>query len=123
MIDTLIRRIAQSAVVVLAMSLLAFVGIHLVGDPVYLLVDPAATAAEMDAARQSLGLDRPIHEQYLRFLGGALSGDLGRSFVFNQPALGLILGDLIHHTIRQNRFVEPTFWNGLRIRAAFDQQP
>ena len=91
MIDTLLRRIAQSVVVVLAMSLLAFVGIHLVGDPVYLLVDPAATTAEMDAARQSLGLDRPIHEQYLRFLSSALSGDLGRSFVFNQPALGLIL--------------------------------
>ena len=91
MIDTLIRRIGQSAVVVLAMSLLAFVGIHLVGDPVYLLVDPAASAAEIQAARQSLGLDRPIHEQYLRFLGSALTGDLGRSFVFNQPALGLIL--------------------------------
>jgi peptide/nickel transport system permease protein len=90
-IDTLLRRIAQSAVVVLAMSLLAFVGIHLVGDPVYLLVDPAATAAELEAARQSLGLDRPIHQQYFSFLGSALSGDLGRSFVFNQPALGLIL--------------------------------
>ena len=91
MIDTLLRRIAQSAVVVLAMSLLAFVGIHLVGDPVYLLVDPAATAAELEAARQSLGLDRPIHQQYFSFLARALSGDLGRSFVFNQPALGLIL--------------------------------
>jgi peptide/nickel transport system permease protein len=90
-IDTLLRRIAQSAVVVLAMSLLAFVGIHLVGDPVYLLVDPAASAAEMDAARQSLGLDRPIHQQYFSFLSSALSGDLGRSFVFNQPALRLIL--------------------------------
>jgi len=90
-IDTLLRRIAQSAVVVLAMSLLAFAGIHLVGDPVYLLVDPAATAAELEAARQSLGLDRPIHQQYLSFLSSALSGDLGRSFVFNQPALGLIL--------------------------------
>jgi peptide/nickel transport system permease protein len=90
-IDTLLRRIAQSVVVLLAMSLLAFVGIHLVGDPVYLLVDPAAAPAELEAARQSLGLDRPIHQQYLGFLGSALSGDLGRSFVFNQPALGLIL--------------------------------
>jgi peptide/nickel transport system permease protein len=90
-IDTLLWRIAQSAVVVLAMSLLAFVGIHLVGDPVYLLVDPAASASELEAARQSLGLDRPIHQQYLGFLSNALSGDLGRSFVFNQPALGLIL--------------------------------
>jgi peptide/nickel transport system permease protein len=90
-IDTLLRRIAQSVVVLLAMSLLAFVGIHLVGDPVYLLVDPAASPAELEAARQSLGLDRPIHQQYLQFLGSALSGDLGRSFVFNQPALGLIL--------------------------------
>ena len=76
MIDTLLRRIAQSAVVVLAMSLLAFVGIHLVGDPVYLLVDPAATAAELEAARQSLGLDRPIHQQYFSFLASALSGRL-----------------------------------------------
>ena len=91
MFDTLLRRIAQSVVVVLAMSVLAFIGIHVVGDPVYLLVDPAAGPAELEAARQALGLDRPLHQQYVSFLTNALAGDLGRSFAFNQPALGLIL--------------------------------
>jgi peptide/nickel transport system permease protein len=90
-LETIFRRLAQSAIVVLLMSVLAFIGIHLIGDPVYLLVDPAATAQEMAQARQSLGLDRPVHAQYLTFLSNALHGDMGKSFVFNQPALRLIV--------------------------------
>ena len=38
-----------------------------------------------------LGLDRPVHEQYGYFVLGALKGDLGRSFVFGEPALRLIV--------------------------------
>lgn len=87
----MLRRIGQSAVIVLAISLISFVGIHLIGDPLTLLVDPAATQQDLEEARQHLGLDRPVLEQYVTFLMNALTGDLGRSFAFNQPALGLIL--------------------------------
>ena len=85
------RRVLQSAIVVLVMSLVVFVGVHLVGDPVHILISDEMTQAEIDAFIHKLGLDRPVHEQYLHFLANALRGDLGNSFVFGEPALKLIL--------------------------------
>ena len=86
-----IRRILQSVVVVLVMSLVVFVGVHLVGDPVHILISDDMTQADIDRFIQKLGLDRPVHEQYFHFLGNALRGDLGNSFVYGEPALKLIL--------------------------------
>ena len=86
-----IRRILQSLVVVLVMSLVVFVGVHLVGDPVHILISDDMTQAEIDAFIQRLGLDRPVYEQYFHFLANAARGDLGNSFVFGEPALKLIL--------------------------------
>jgi peptide/nickel transport system permease protein len=73
------------------MSLVVFVGVHLVGDPVHILISDEMTQAEIDAFIHKLGLDRPVYEQYFHFLGNALRGDLGNSFVFGEPALKLIL--------------------------------
>lgn len=87
----LIRRLMQSAVVVFIMSLVVFFGVNVVGDPVDMLVSSDATQEEIDAVIKSFGLDRPIWEQYWRFLVGAASGDLGKSFVHGTPALPLIL--------------------------------
>jgi peptide/nickel transport system permease protein len=87
----IIRRTLQSALVVLVMSLVVFVGVHLVGDPVHILISDEMTQAEIDRFIQKLGLDRPVHEQYLHFLGNAARGDLGNSFVHGEPALKLIL--------------------------------
>jgi peptide/nickel transport system permease protein len=86
-----IRRILQSLVVVLVMSLVVFVGVHLVGDPVHILISDDMTQAEIDAFIRKLGLDRPVYEQYFHFLANAARGDLGNSFVFGEPALKLIL--------------------------------
>jgi peptide/nickel transport system permease protein len=86
-----LRRVLQSAIVVLVMSLVVFVGVHLVGDPVHILISDEMTQAEIDAFIRKLGLDRPVHEQYFHFLANALRGDLGNSFVFGEPALKLIL--------------------------------
>lgn len=87
----IIRRLMQSALVVVVMSLIVFFGVHVVGDPVYLLINPQADQKEIEATIRALGLDRPIWEQYLHFVGGALKGDLGKSFVFGEPALKVIL--------------------------------
>lgn len=87
----LLRRLIQAAGVVLAMSLLVFLGVYAIGDPVEILISPDADQIERERAIRSLGLDLPLWEQYLVFLGKALQGDLGRSFVFNEPALRLIL--------------------------------
>jgi peptide/nickel transport system permease protein len=86
-----IRRILQSVIVVLVMSLVVFVGVHLVGDPVHILISDDMTQAEIDAFIRKLGLDRPVYEQYFHFLANAARGDLGNSFVFGEPALKLIL--------------------------------
>jgi peptide/nickel transport system permease protein len=87
----LIRRLMQSVVVVLVMSLVVFLGVNVVGDPIDMLISPDATQAEIEAVVRSFGLDRPIWEQYWRFLTGALSGDLGKSFIHGTSALPLIL--------------------------------
>ena len=86
-----IRRVFQSLVVVLVMSLVVFVGVHLVGDPVHILISDDMTQIEIERFIQKLGLDRPVHEQYFHFLANAARGDLGNSFVFGEPALKLIL--------------------------------
>ncbi len=90
MFDMLAKRALQSVLVLFIMSVLAFVGINLVGDPIYLLVPPDAPQAEIARAAQQLGLDLPVWQQYGRFLNNALNGDLGNSFIFNRPALHLI---------------------------------
>jgi len=86
-----IRRILQSAVVVLVMSLVVFVGVNVVGDPVHILISDDMTQAEIERFIRQLGLDRPVHEQYFHFLANAARGDLGNSFVHGEPALKLIL--------------------------------
>ena len=88
---TVLRRLLQSVFVVLAMSVVVFFGINLAGDPVYMFVAPDAPQAEVQRVIEQFGFDRPIYEQYWRFLTGALEGDLGRSFVFGQSALQVIL--------------------------------
>jgi peptide/nickel transport system permease protein len=85
-----LRRLLQSLLTLFAMSLLVFAGVYAIGNPVDMLVSPQADQAEIARATAALGLDQPLWRQYWHFLGGALSGDLGKSFVSNVPALGLI---------------------------------
>ena len=87
----IIRRLLQSLVVVLVMSLLVFVGVNIVGDPVDMLVNPEADQAEIDRVIRDFGLDKSLPEQYGRFLLNAIQGDLGKSFIFGTPALKLII--------------------------------
>lgn len=94
MLAEILRRLAQAALVMVAMSVVVFLGVYAIGNPVELLVSPQADEAEKLRATAALGLDQPLWAQYLTFLRGALSGDLGRSFVFGIPALELILTKL-----------------------------
>ena len=91
MTSYLLSRTLQTVLTLFVMSVLVFVGVYMVGNPVDLLLSTTATPAERLQVIQSFGLDRPVWEQYWTFLTHALSGDLGNSFVFNQPALTLIL--------------------------------
>ena len=67
------------------MSLVVFVGVHLVGDPVHILISDDMTQEEIDRFIQRLGLDRPAARAVLHFLGNAARGDLGNSFVHGEP--------------------------------------
>jgi len=91
MVAYALRRLGQSLLVLLAMSVLVFVGVYAIGNPVELLINPQADAIERARATAALGLDKPLVEQFLVFLRGAVHGDLGRSFVFNIPAIQLVL--------------------------------
>lgn len=86
-----IRRLMQSVVVVLIMSVIVFFGVNVVGDPVDMLINPEADQEDIENAIRALGLDKPVGEQYLYFLKNAFSGNLGRSFIFGEPALQLIV--------------------------------
>ncbi|XDZ62288.1 ABC transporter permease [Alphaproteobacteria bacterium LSUCC0226] len=87
----ILRRSLQSVFVLFVMSLLVFIGVNLVGNPVDMLINPEADQAEIERVIRDLGLDRPITEQYWYFLVNAFQGDLGKSFVFGEPALKLII--------------------------------
>lgn len=84
----------QSAGVILVMTLIVFIGVNVIGNPVDILISPDATAAERAQITQSLGLDKSLWQQYLFFLREAAHGNFGNSFAFNQPALQLILSRL-----------------------------
>lgn len=90
----LLRRLSQSIIVLMVMSLIVFLGVYAIGNPIELLVNPQADEVERTRATIALGLDKPIYAQYLTFLKGAVTGDLGKSFVFGTPALALIASKL-----------------------------
>ncbi len=83
--------------VLLALSVVTFALARLApGDPARALavdrIGAAATAADIEAVRAELGLDGPVAEQYLRFLGNALTGDLGESYRTGQPVTAELAG-------------------------------
>ncbi|WP_038367110.1 ABC transporter permease [Bosea sp. UNC402CLCol] len=87
----LLRRLLQAIFVVIAMTVIVFIGISVIGDPVETLISQDADQGERLRTIAAFGLDRPLWVQYLSFLNGAIHGDLGRSFVYNEPALQVIL--------------------------------
>ena len=87
----LVKRVLQAILIVLLMTVIVFIGLHAIGNPIDILMGPDADQGDRAAIIARLGLDQPIWIQYLRFLISALQGDLGNSFVYNQPALELVL--------------------------------
>jgi peptide/nickel transport system permease protein len=86
-----VKRIAQSVVLVFLMSIIVFVGMYVIGDPVAVLAGEHFTETDRAALRTALGLDQPLPVQYLNFLARAAVGDFGTSYVYGRPVLELIL--------------------------------
>ena len=88
----ILRRLLVTVPVLLGVSVLAFAIMHVVpGDPVRLIAGPDAPEDVVQQLRVELGLERPLHVQYLSFLTRALRGDLGRSLRSRAPVLDEIL--------------------------------
>jgi peptide/nickel transport system permease protein len=82
------RRLVQLVPVLLGVSVLVFLGMHLVpGDVAQLLVGEKGTEADLARIRHQLGLDQPLYVQYGRFLAGAVRGDFGTSIRTRQPVI------------------------------------
>jgi peptide/nickel transport system permease protein len=78
-------------VVLWVVSVVVFIMMSFTGDPTFMMVPLEATEEEIAQARALLGLDKPYIVQYGIFLQNVLRGDFGRSFVFRQPAMRLIM--------------------------------
>lgn len=88
----LLRRLLQAIPILFLVATLVFSLIHLIpGDPVEILLGDSAQEADVEAMRHRLGLDRPLGEQYVSFLGGLLRGDLGSSVTSGRPVTEVIL--------------------------------
>jgi peptide/nickel transport system permease protein len=94
-ITYIVRRIAQSIIVLLGISLIVFIALHLTGDPAAAMLRGGnPTRADILAMRHQLGLEQPLPVQYLTYLGRALHGDFGTSYYYQTSALQLVLQHL-----------------------------
>ena len=91
MIAYIARRVGQSFITVLLVTLIIFLIVRLVGDPTHLMLPPEATEADRDLLRHEMGLDKPVIVQYGVYLMELLRGHLGMSYRFAQPAGAVVL--------------------------------
>ena len=85
------RQLVQLVVVIIGISLLAFSILHVIGDPVLLLLPQNAGKEEYERYHKILGLDQPVYIQYWKFVSRAVVGDFGKSWYTSTPAFSLVL--------------------------------
>ncbi len=91
MLRYVIKRLGQTVVVLVGVTLFVFIILRLTGDPVSFMLEPGAGAEAEARLRAALGLDKPLPVQYWLFLKNAIRLDFGDSYYYNQPAMSLIL--------------------------------
>jgi peptide/nickel transport system permease protein len=87
----LVRQLVQFVVVILGISILVFSILHIIGDPVTLLLPQNAGKEEYARYKHLMGLDRPVWVQYWKFATSAIHGDFGKSWYGNAPAFRLVI--------------------------------
>ena len=91
MLKYTLKRFGQMIVVMVAVTIIVFFMSNYMGDPVAALIDlEHATAAQVEATREALGLNLPIHIQFINFVRDVLHGDFGDSYVYREPVMKLI---------------------------------
>ncbi|MDD9709787.1 ABC transporter permease [Seohaeicola sp. SP36] len=94
MFGYLITRFAQAIVVVFAMSVIVFVGVYAIGNPIDVMIDPGATQEIRERLIIQYGFDQPLWRQYFTFVSNVAAGDLGTSMVYNIPVTNLVFSRL-----------------------------
>ena len=94
MLGFLIQRLLQAITVMLVISAMVFAGVYAVGNPIDVLIAPDVTQQIREQTIRAYGLDQPLWKQYWAFLGRLVTGDFGRSFIYNMPVLDLIFSRL-----------------------------
>lgn len=89
-----LQRLLQALVIMAAMSVIVFAGVYAIGNPMEVLIPPEATQEVRERTIQRFGLDKPLVEQYFLYVWNLLHGDLGRSYIYNEPVLKLIASRL-----------------------------
>jgi peptide/nickel transport system permease protein len=87
----LLRRLGQAIITLIGVSMVVFLLTRMSGDPALLMAPQDATEKDIERIRLELGLDQPVHVQYVKYAWGVLRGDFGRSFRFDRPALDMFL--------------------------------
>src|SRR5437868_12616036 len=90
----IIRRLGYSLLSLFVLSLTIFLFVRVTGDPATLLVEPGASAGDIEAIHHQFGLDRPLIVQYVIFMASLLQGDFGQSFYYRTPVFDLYLSRL-----------------------------
>jgi len=84
------QRLLQAVVIMAVMSVIVFTGVYAIGNPMEVLIPPEATQEVRARTIERFGLDKPLIEQYLLYVRNLVQGDLGRSYIYNEPVLKLI---------------------------------
>jgi peptide/nickel transport system permease protein len=94
MLVYILRRLPQTILVILGVTLITFIALQIGGDPTYLFVSERASPEEIIATRIKLGFDKPLYIQYFTYLKNLLMFDFGDSLYFRQPAMKVIFETL-----------------------------
>ncbi len=87
----IIRRLLQSAIVIVGVTLISFTALQIGGDPTYLYVSERASDAEIAETRVRLGFDKPLYVQYLTYAERLAHADFGESLTHKRPAIEVVL--------------------------------
>ncbi|MBB4123709.1 ABC transporter permease [Martelella radicis] len=94
MLGFLVQRLLQAVVVIFAMSIIVFLGVYAIGNPIDVMIDPGATQEIRQKLIEQYGLDQPLWQQYWTFLSNVIHGDLGTSMVYNVSVIKLVFSRL-----------------------------
>lgn len=91
MLKFALKRLGSALIILVVVSMITFVVLRMIpGDPAQLMLGTDASQELIDTLRENMGLNRPLYEQYLRWIAGLLRGDMGQSYYFGEDVALLI---------------------------------